>query len=116
MTTILRPGDRIHLALRRIFSGEPRRHFVGTVHTATEQLARVDGWPWLFDPNKNVFVRAKEKRTRIISLLDAGNILHLLPPEVDADALRYQMLAGAHYVITDGKKFQMDVNEFGTNR
>ena len=116
MSSILRPGERIHVTLRRQFEEEPRRHFAGTVQTATDAVAKVDGWPWLFDPARNVFVRSQDKRMRLVSLVDSLNVIHVLPPDVDVEKLKYEVLQGGRYAITDGGDFRMDVNEFGPRR
>jgi hypothetical protein len=116
MSSILRPGDRIHVTLRRLFDEEPRRHFSGVVQAATDSLAKIDGWPWLFDSSRNVFIRSDERRVRLVSLVDASNVIHVLPADVDPEKLKYEVLQGGRYAITDGGSFRMDVNEFGPRR
>lgn len=116
MSSIVRPGERLHVTLRRQFEEEPRRHFLGVVQAATDAVAKVDGWPWLFDPSRNVFVRSQERRVRLISLVDASNVIHVLPAELDLEKVKYEVLQGGRYSVTDGGSFRMDVNEFGPRR
>jgi len=39
---ILKPGERIHVVVRRAFMQDIRRHFIGEVMDATESLVRAE--------------------------------------------------------------------------
>ena len=113
---IIEPGEKIHLIAKRRFERDVRRHFVGLVKTATENLIRVEGYAIVFDSARNEFIKRPEVRCRIISLTDATNIVNVLPHDVDLPALTYKVMAGNQLVITDRKSFSLDINEFGINR
>ena len=113
---ILSPGEKIHLIVRRQFENDLRRHFVGEVKAATEIVARIESYMFVFDPVKNEYAKRPEMRTKIVSLVDNGNVITIIPPHVDLSALRYEMSAAKRLVVSNGKDFSLDINEFGTNR
>ncbi len=113
---ILSPGEKIHLAIRRGFDGDLRRHFVGEVIQANDSIARVEGYAFILDSALNQFVKRPDKRTRLIGLADAGNIINILPSEVDVDAVQYRMSEKRILTVTDNKTFCMEINEFGAGR
>ncbi len=110
------PGDKVHIITRRGFDGDLRRHFAGEVLESSEQTLYVTGYVFVHDLSTNAFARRPERRTRIFSLIDAGNIINVLPATADIETLAYQMAPGRRLVITDGKEFQLDINEFGSRR
>ncbi|MBI4460145.1 MAG: hypothetical protein HY648_08820 [Acidobacteria bacterium] len=113
---LLNKGEKIHVIARRRFEGDIRRHFVGEVRAATGNAARVEGYAFVFDKSSGIFVKRPERRSRIIGLLDAALIINILPPTVEVESLSYQMSGENHLVITDGKIFSLDINEFGVTR
>ncbi len=113
---ILSTGDKIHVITRRLFDGDLRRHFVGEVQAATQLLARVEGYAFIFDAASVQFVRKPEKRIRIFGLDDSGLIINLLPADIDLEALAYKYNTKRELILTDGKSFNLDINEFGPAR
>ena len=113
---ILHPGEKIHLIVRRQFENDLRRHFVGEVKAATELAVRMESYMFIFDPVKNEYVKRPEMRTKVVSLVDNGNTITLIPAHVDLSALRYEMSTNRRLVITNGKDFSLDINEFGASR
>ena len=113
---ILSPGEKIHLIVRRQFENDLRRHFVGEVEAVTEMTVKIDAYMFVFDPTKNEYVKRPEVRTKIVSLVDNGNIITVIPPHVELAALRYEMSANRRLVVTNGKDFSLDINEFGASR
>ena len=113
---ILNQGEKIHLIVRRQFENDLRRHFVGEVKAATETAVRIESYMFVFDPVKNEYAKRPEMRTKVISLVDNGNIITVIPSHVDLSALRYEMSAAKRLVVSNGKDFSLDINEFGTNR
>ncbi|WP_372806142.1 hypothetical protein [Pontiella sp.] len=113
---ILKPGEKIHLMVRRNFDGDLRRHFVGEIIEATEMLARVEGYVYVLDTATNQYLRRADKRIRIVALTDANNIINVLPANANLDEVKYAVSADSRRIFTDGKTFCMDVNEFGLNQ
>ena len=109
-------GEKLHVITRRLFEGDLRRHFAGVVTAVEGNIVRLEGYVFIFDTRANAWDRRHEKRTRIVGVGDSGHIIKVIPPEVEIDALVYQLDASRHLVVTDGKKFALDINEFGAQR
>lgn len=109
---MLEPGEKIHVITRRYFDGDIRRHFAGQVVAASDNVARVQGYAFVFYPGPNEYVRRPETRERIIALSDAGNIIHILPQNVRLENLVYQKSEQNRLVVTDNKSYSLDINEF----
>lgn len=113
---ILKPGEKIHVIARRLFEGEVRRHFVGVVKDANERTARLEGYVFVFDGGRNEFVRKEDRRVKLVSIGESGFIMNVLPDDVCIDDLQYVQNQDGKTVVSDGKGFTLDVNEFGANR
>jgi hypothetical protein len=111
-----RIGEKIHVAVRRRFEQDLRRHFIGEVIDSGDSCMRLKGYAFTFDSGKNLFARHPELRTRIISLVDAVNIINILPETAEIDQAHYAMSKEGRMVVTDGKNFWLDVHEFGAAR
>lgn len=111
---LLEAGEKLHIMARRAFKEDLRRHFAGTVVALNGLLARVEGYVFVLNTQVEEYRRRPEFRTRILGLTDANLIINVLPPHVDLDRLRYELVEGRLYV-TDGLKFRFDVNEFGSS-
>lgn len=113
---VLDQGEKLHVITRRNFDSDIRRHFLGEVISLNGIIARASGYVFVLDNNTGQFVRRIEKRTRIIGLADAGNIINVLPREADIENCEYVQSGDGRLVITDGKSFKLDINEFGSSR
>ena len=113
---ILRPGEKIHVIVRRAFFQDIRRHFVGEVTDVTDSIVRAEGHAYLYDTNTNLFVRKSYGQVRIFSLADAANLISVLPRNANLKKIVYKLTEKNRMVLTDGDSLTMDVNEFGVNR
>lgn len=113
---ILKPGEKIHVIIRRAFPQDIRRHFIGEVVDAAESVVRVEGYAYLYDTSTNLFVKKHYNQVRIFSLVDCGNIISILPRTVNLKKIAYRFTEKNRMVLTDGESLSMDVNEFGVNR
>lgn len=111
---LIEKGDKIHVIFRRQFKEDLRRHFAGEVLEATEFAAKAHGYVFIFETSKNEYVRRNDPRTRIISLIDSANIVNMLPKGVEIEDLDYVLSEDNRLVVSDGKDFLMDINEFGS--
>lgn len=109
---LLQSGEKIHVITRRSFDGDLRRHFVGQVIAANESTARVKGFTFVFYPGPNEYVRRPDMRERIIALSDAGNIINVIPENINLEDLVYRASEQNRLVVTDHKSFSLDINEF----
>jgi hypothetical protein len=113
---LLQKGNKIHVITRRQFESDLRRHFLGEVMESADGVVRVEGYTFILDTRLNKYVRRPEKRSRIFSLVDAGNIVNVLPDSANIEASDYKMSREGHLGITDGESFSLDINEFGMAR
>ncbi len=113
---MLSSGECLHIVTRRILEDDIRRHFVGEVETCSDTVARVSGYAFIFDAMVNEFVRRPERRTRIVALGDSGLIINVLPDDVSVEDLKYETTEQNRLVVTDGRNFSLDINEFGALR
>ncbi len=112
MPAILKPGEKVHVILRRRFDKDIRRHFAGEVEVYEPGLARATGYVFVIDDlNQHLFVKRPDKRTKIFPLTDGELIVNVLPQTVDIEEVRYE-LKDRSLIVTDGT-WKMDVKEFG---
>lgn len=111
-TSILSPGEKIHMMMRRRFDKDIRRHFAGEIEAYENGVARARGHVFVLDDlNKHSFVKRPDKRTRLIPITDAELIVNVLPQSVNLDAIHYVLKDGS-LTVTDGE-WRMDIKEFG---
>ena len=63
---ILEPGEKVHIIMRRNFENDPRRHFVGEIVEAGDQVAKVKGRAIVFDSANIQYEVKTDTRVRII--------------------------------------------------
>ena len=107
-------GEKIHIITRRIFDGDLRRHFSGTVRAIDGATVRAQGYTFVFNANANEYRRRPEVRTRIFGLSDAQLIVNVIHPETILENMVY-VVRNDRLVVTDGGKFTLDVNEFSAS-
>ena len=113
---ILEQGEKVHIILRRNFEGDLRRHFIGEIVAANDTLARVAGYAFVLDNTTGQFGRRPERRIRIFGFAESGNIINVLPLNTDIEGCLYKQSPEGKLVVTDGKNFTLDINEFGSSR
>ena len=112
---ILDVGEKLHIVERRLFNEDLRRHFVGEVVNCIGDMVRAKGNVWIFDNINKDFIKKPEIRERIIKLGDR-NTVNVIPKDVDLNEVIYQRTTNGGLVVTDGKKFSLDVLEFSAQR
>jgi hypothetical protein len=108
---ILEIGEKVHVIERRCFAEDVRRHFIGQITRCTESAIRVQGHAWVHDHAKGEYIRKPEQRERVMHLGDRL-VINILPGGVKLDELRYLDIPRQGLVVTDGKDFALDINEF----
>ncbi len=111
---VLKVGEKIHVIIRRRWENDIQRHFVGEVTEAAENVARVKGYVFVFNPATNEYVKRPELRDRTVSLTDSGNLINIFPPTLDLDKLSYTMSKDRRLILTDGK-YSLDIDEFAAS-
>lgn len=109
-------GDKVHVVERRLFENDLRRHFIGEVMDAGVSTVLVRGWVFVYDESTASFRRQPERRTRVVTLVDARIIVNLLPAEAQVENARYETDGDASLTVTAGVTFSLAMNEFGFRR
>jgi len=112
---ILEIGEKVHVIERRYFMEDLRRHFTGEVIKCKEQTIRLKGYVWVFDKVQGQFIMKPEKRERIVCFGERL-VINVIPREVNLDEVRYVNLPKKGLVVTDGKDFSLEINEFTAMR
>lgn len=107
---LLKPGDKVLVAHRRLFERDETRLFVGRVDAFEAGLAKVTGQSYARDVISGGMVGKPEKRTKILSLVSGSLIVYQLPEGIQLERLRFEAPEG-RAVLTDGAEFQMDLAE-----
>ncbi|MCF8068813.1 MAG: hypothetical protein K9L30_09535 [Desulfobacterales bacterium] len=113
---IIKKGEKIHVITRRGFESDIRRHFIGEIVESSDILARAEGFVYVPDLRTNQFIRRPDKRLRFIGLADSGNIIHILPANADIEQAMYSLSKENRMVVSDGKSFTLEINEFSSTR
>ena len=108
---ILDIGEKVLVIERPSYQDDLRRHFLGEVKNCTENAIRANGYAYVWNTTKGLFVRKPEKRERVIFPGELFSII-VLPPEVDLEEIHYATVPRKGLVVTDGKKFSLEISEF----
>jgi hypothetical protein len=65
---------------------------------------------------KHEVKRPNHTLKRIISLTESGNIINVLPGNAKVEEAQYTQTQDSKLVVSDGKTFSLDINEFGASR
>ena len=110
---LIEPGEIVHVIERRIFQGDVRRHFVGSVQASTDRALRIRGYLFVYDTGASQFLRKPELRVRLVPL-DNRVILNVLPAGIEVDSIGYTRDEEGNLSLTDGEGFELDISEFST--
>jgi hypothetical protein len=111
---ILDIGEKVHIIERRLFADDLRRHLVGEITRCTENAIQLKAYVWVFHQLKG-FVRKPEKRERVLYLSDRLTI-NVIPREVKLEEIQYVNDPKKGLYVSDGKQFNLEINEFGDSR
>jgi len=112
---VVKIGEKLHIITRRKFDQDLRRHFVGIVLALEGSIVRMEGYTFVFDAHKDVYIKRPEKRIRIFDLSDSGHIVNVIPKEAELEKVTYK-ISELRLFVTDGKSFSLEINEFGPKR
>ena len=110
---LLKKGDKIHVIERKRFPDDICRHFLGEVFECEENAVWVFGSTFVFDKAKNEYIKKPEVRNRVISLVDANNIINLLPEYAKLEKATYKFTEDNLLLLTDDETFALDLCEYG---
>jgi len=109
-------GEKIHVMRRRVYEKQVQRHFLGIVMEAEGAVVRAQGHAFIFDGISGRYEKKDNQRTTICDLAGSGYIVNVLPEAVQLQDLRYEVVDRDYTALVDGKSFELDINEFGSNR
>jgi hypothetical protein len=109
-------SEKVHVVVRRIFETDLRRHFIGEIKVANDSIARIEGYFMVFDKSKNTFIKKPSIRVTIMDLSSSGYWVNIIPKDVKLADLKYVYDSNNKLTLTDGKSFELDINEFGPLR
>jgi hypothetical protein len=107
---LLKEGDKVLLAHRRLFAGDTIRYFVGRVDGYENGLIKVTGQSYVRDLVHGGVAEKSEIRTKILSLSSGTLIVYQLPDETQLDRLNFLAEEG-HLVLSDGDRLVMNLTE-----
>jgi hypothetical protein len=107
---LLKEGDKILVAHRRLFDKDEVRFFVGRVDAYEAGVVKVTGHSHVRDAMGGRVVEKAEERTKILSLSSGTLIVYQLPDQVILETLKF-VSAGGRLSLTDGKGFSMNLTE-----
>jgi hypothetical protein len=107
------PEEKIHVVERRMFESDLRRHFIGEIVRASDWAVLASGHAFIYDADRDRWVRSADRRTRVVSLIDSGLLIRVVPKDTVIEDVAYEFRD--RLVVTDGK-FHLDINEFNLRR
>ena len=113
---IISSGEKIHVIMRRMYEKQVQRHFLGVVVDAESAVVRAEGYVFIYESISGQYEKQADRRVTILDLSESGYIVNILPSSLDLDDLRYELVDRDHTALVDGKGFELDINEFGSNR
>lgn len=108
---LLKEGDKLFVAHRRLFDKDPARFFVGRVDAYETGVVKITGHSYVRDRVTGRTVEKAEVRTKILSLSSGTLLVYLLPEQTALDTIEF-VLTGHRLTVTDGKEFRMNLMEF----
>jgi len=110
---IIEVGEKLHIMYRSLYEKSTRRHFIGSVIAAKDSLCRIEGFVFIYDDKRTEFIRKPELRTTIMDLAGSGYIVNVISSDVELKSVIYRYVQDLGLIATDGKKFSLNINEFG---
>lgn len=107
---LLKEGDKILVAHRRLFDKDEMRFFVGRVDAYEAGVVKVTGHSYVRDLIGGRLIEKAEARTKILSFSSGTLIVYQLPARVELDALMFAAEEG-RLLLTDGRGFTMNLAE-----
>ena len=107
---ILKPGDKVFITHRRMFSKDEARFFVGEVIAYDAGIMKVGGFSFVKDYSSGTVVRKDEPRIKILSIVSNAFLIYEIPASSNIEAVQFKDVNGTQ-MLTDGENLQMNVSE-----
>ncbi len=107
---LLKKGDKILVAHRRLFEKDEVRFFVGQVEDYEVGVVKVKGHSYVPDIISGQMIEKPDERTKILALSSGTLLVYQLPDALALDELKFVMKDGS-LSLTDGMVFTMNLAE-----
>ena len=107
---MLKPGDKLLIAHRRLFEEDQPRFFVGRVLAYADGIAKVAGHAWVKERVRAEFGRKPDERIKFVPLASGSIIAYELPATIDLARVVLRS-TNLELVLTDGAGFSMDLTD-----
>jgi hypothetical protein len=107
---LLKSGDKILVAHRRLFEKDVVRFFVGRVEAYEAGMIKATGQSYVRDMMGGQVIGKEETRTKILSLSSGTLMVYQIPDRVELAAITF-IAADLQLTLTDGKGFTMNLTE-----
>ena len=107
---MLKEGDKVMVAHRRLFHGDMAHYFIGRVDAYEAGLVKLTGHSFIRDLVTGRMIEKMEPRTKILSLSSGMLLIYLLPDQTALETVTFNWEEG-RLVVTDGKGFTMNLGE-----
>jgi hypothetical protein len=108
---VLKEGDKLLVAHRRLFERDELRYFSGTVADYEAGIVKLVGWTYIKDVTTGKIVRKEDARTKIYSLASGTILVYQLPETTNLEALEFVGDAAHVLLRDDDQGLRMDVSE-----
>ncbi len=111
---LLKKGDKLLIAHRRIYDRDDVRFFVGGVEDYETGIVKIRGHSYVRDGMTGRMIEKSDERTKILSVSSGTLLIYQLPDTVDLDRLRFG-IEGNTLALTSGPEFTMNLTEHPHN-
>lgn len=107
---VLRAGDKLLIAHRRLFATDEPRFFVGCCVAYEAGIVKVSGRTYVRDMGTGRVHAKEDERIKIVSLSSGTVLAYELPADVDLASLEFKADEG-WVKATDGQGFEINLDE-----
>ena len=112
---MLKEGDKVLVAHRRLFHGDAAHYFAGRVDAYDARLVKVTGRSYVRDPYTGSLIEKTEPRTKVLAVASGTLIVYHLPAATALEALTFTWADG-RLTAADGRGFTMNLGETAPGR
>ena len=109
---ILEKDEKVFIVERKYFKEDIRRFFCGEVIGCSENLFRAKGYAWVMSQRLNQFVKKPELRERTFCFSNRL-LINVMPRDIDVNIIHYSYDQKRGHIITYGKDYSLNIDEFG---
>ena len=107
---LLKEGDKVLVAHRRLFEKDEARYFIGRVEGYEAGVIRASGHSFVREQMGHRAIEKAEKRTKLLSVAAGTLLIYILPEQVSLGRVRFVSELG-RLVVTNGNGFTMNLAE-----